>query len=119
MARAVMAMEDEFVVWLQQQTSEHESLAVGIGDDGAVLRWGDEADLVIAADLLAEGIHFQLEQLGPHRVGRKALAVNLSDLAAMAAQPVAATISLLLPPPGSRPFGPRDTRRSVAPGRGV
>ena len=94
-------MEHEFIRWLQQRTDTNVALAVGIGDDGAVLRWGDEANLVVAADLLAEGTHFELAALGPHRVGRKALAVNLSDLAAMAARPVAATISLLLPRQGA------------------
>jgi thiamine-monophosphate kinase len=94
-------MESELIDWLRERTGGHDSLALGIGDDGAILRWGDDANLVVAADLLAEGTHFRLEPLGPRRVGRKALAVNLSDVAAMAARPVAATVSLLLPRQGA------------------
>lgn len=102
-------MESELIQWLRQRTDGHDSLALGIGDDGAILRWPADAsldanlgaNLVMAADLLAEGTHFRLDELGPRRVGRKALAVNLSDMAAMAAQPVAATVSLLLPRQGA------------------
>ncbi|MEZ6070745.1 MAG: thiamine-phosphate kinase [Pirellulales bacterium] len=96
-----MSLEAEFVDWLKEQVGRHEALCVGIGDDGAVVRWGDAdkhgGEAVVVADLLAEGTHFVLDVLGPRRVGRKALAVNLSDLAAMAAIPVAATVSVLLP----------------------
>ncbi|MCA9102703.1 MAG: thiamine-monophosphate kinase [Planctomycetales bacterium] len=96
-----MSLEAEFVDWLKEQVGRHEALCVGIGDDGAVVHWGDAdkhgGEAVVVADLLAEGTHFVLDVLGPRRVGRKALAVNLSDLAAMAAIPVAATVSVLLP----------------------
>ena len=51
--------------------------------------------LVIATDLIAEGVHFEAAT-EPRQIGHKALAVNLSDLAAMAARPVGATVSLLL-----------------------
>lgn len=59
--------------------------AVGPGDDAAVLPWGDE-DLVVTTDLIAEGTHFHCDA-PPEDVGRFAAAVNLSDLAAMGAQP--------------------------------
>ena len=65
---------------------------VGIGDDAAVL--DVRGPVVVCTDLVAEGVHFTAEA-PPHLVGRKALAVNLSDCAAMAAVPVAAFVGLL------------------------
>ena len=53
---------------------------------------------MITTDGLAEGIHFNRRFVGPADIGHKALAVNLSDLAAMGASPRAALLSLLLPP---------------------
>ena len=65
---------------------------VGIGDDGAVLSPAGRA--VVCCDLVAEGVHFGSET-DPALIGRKALAVNLSDCAAMAARPTAAFVGLL------------------------
>jgi len=62
------------------------SVVRGIGDDAAVLDPGGEAYLLVAADACQEGVHFR-RQDGPERIGRKALAVNLSDLAAMGGRP--------------------------------
>jgi thiamine-monophosphate kinase len=78
---------------------------VGPGDDAAVLRLG-EADsqagrYVVTCDLLADGVHFRTNRDDPRRIGRKALAVNLSDLAAMAARPVAGFFAVALPRLGS------------------
>ncbi len=70
----------------------------GIGDDCAVLPLdGDEA-LVFTTDLLVENVHFLRSAASAREVGRKALAVNLSDIAAMGARPVATLLSLALPP---------------------
>src|SRR6266446_3015851 len=52
--------------------------------------------------MLLEGSCFRLAEAGPRRVGRKAMAVNLSDIAAMAGRPVAAVVSLGLPRAGGR-----------------
>lgn len=68
---------------------------IGIGDDAAVLS-GDPA-LVITQDLLVEGVHFRLSTTDMASLGHKALAVNISDIAAMGARPVAALIGLGLP----------------------
>jgi thiamine-monophosphate kinase len=73
------------------------SLVKGIGDDAAVLRQNDKTDLVVSADLLVEGIDFRLEWSTPHDLGRKALAVSLSDIAAMGATPRFAMVSLGIP----------------------
>lgn len=69
---------------------------VGIGDDGAVLRVPMEKELVVSMDTLVAGIHFAHDS-DPESIGHKALAVNLSDIAAMGAEPVWATLSLTLP----------------------
>ena len=71
-------------------------LLVGIGDDTAVLK-KTEHDLLFAADMLMDGIHFKLKDIDPMLVGRKALAVNLSDIAAMGGRPIAVTVSLAVP----------------------
>jgi thiamine-monophosphate kinase len=73
---------------------------VGIGDDAAVLQGAANGQLVVTTDMLMDGVDFQLAECDPARVGRKALAVNLSDLAAMAARPVAAFVSVALPQRG-------------------
>lgn len=95
-------MELDFIAWLREQLPEHPNLRLGPGDDAAILRWAGQGDCVVTTDLLTDGIHFQLDQAGAARVGRKAMAVNLSDLAAMAARPHSAVISLLLPRAGAR-----------------
>jgi len=69
---------------------------IGIGDDGAVIAQSAEADLVVALDTLISGVHFP-EQTRPFDIGWKALAVNLSDLAAMGAEPAWFTLALTLP----------------------
>lgn len=69
----------------------------GIGDDAAVLAPARGMVEVVTADALVEGIHFRREWSSPADIGHKALAVNLSDLAAMGATPRAALLSLTLP----------------------
>jgi thiamine-monophosphate kinase len=61
---------------------------------------GDRNDCVVTTDLLTDGVDFVLDRTAPRRIGHKALAVNLSDLAAMATRPVAAVIALALPRQG-------------------
>lgn len=68
----------------------------GIGDDTAVVERSD-GDILLAADMLLEGVHFDLATATPFQVGRKVLAVNLSDVAAMAGRPKYALVSLALP----------------------
>ncbi len=69
------------------------AVRVGIGDDAAVLAGG----LVASCDLLVEDVHFRLATSSFEDLGWKALAVNLSDLAAMGADPVCALVGLGLP----------------------
>ncbi|MCC7257861.1 MAG: thiamine-phosphate kinase [Gammaproteobacteria bacterium] len=73
---------------------------LGIGDDAAVTRLAAGHDLVTAADAIFEGVHFPAGT--PARaIGHRCLAVNLSDLAAMGAEPLWATLALSLPAPDS------------------
>ena len=71
-------------------------VALGIGDDCALLAPAPGMQLAVSTDMLVEGQHF-LSTVDPGRLGHKALAVNLSDLAACGARPVAFTLSLALP----------------------
>jgi thiamine-monophosphate kinase len=69
---------------------------LGVGDDCAVLAPAPGMQLCVSSDMLVEGRHF-LSTIAPERLGHKALAVNLSDLAACGAEPMAFTLSLALP----------------------
>jgi thiamine-monophosphate kinase len=69
-----------------------------IGDDAAILRPRKTDDLVLSTDAQVEGVHFRFERESARTIGRRALAVNLSDLAAMGAKPVGALLSLCAPP---------------------
>jgi thiamine-monophosphate kinase len=68
-----------------------------IGDDAAILRPRKADDLVLSTDAQVEGVHFQFAREAPRTIGRRALAVSLSDLAAMGARPVGALLSLCAP----------------------
>jgi len=70
---------------------------VGIGDDAAVVEPERNALEVLTTDALVEGVHFDRAFVGAGDIGHKALAVNLSDLAAMGAEPRFALLSLMLP----------------------
>ncbi len=74
------------------------SLLIGPGDDAAVVRPGRAALQVLTTDALVEHVHFSRAWASPESIGHKALAVNLSDLAAMGALPRWALLSLVLPP---------------------
>jgi thiamine-monophosphate kinase len=90
-------MELEFIEWLRHRLPAHPSLLIGAGDDAAVLRLADRQGCVVTVDMLTDGVDFVLPRDSAQRVGRKSLAVNLSDLAAMAARPVAAVVAVALP----------------------
>ncbi len=72
------------------------SVDVGIGDDGAVLNVPEKHQLVVVTDTLVAGVHFPVETLA-YDIAWKALAVNLSDLAAMGAEPACYSLALTLP----------------------
>ena len=72
------------------------SAALGVGDDAALLRPSAGMELAVSTDLLLEGTHFRAGA-DARKLGHKALAVNLSDMAAMGAAPRWATLALALP----------------------
>ena len=75
----------------------HEDVYAGIGDDCAVLEGPPGERILVTTDMLLEGVHFLRGGTGPYLLGWKALAVNLSDLAAMGGRPWAAFLALGLP----------------------
>ncbi len=77
-------------------TGASPAVVIGIGDDTAVVSASDGL-ILLAADMLLEGVHFDLATATPFQIGRKTLAVNLSDVAAMGGRPKYALVSLALP----------------------
>ena len=91
-------MELELVRQLCHAFPGHPAMKLGPGDDAAILEWpGMNPQMAVSTDLLTEGVDFFLERMNPRKIGRKSLAVNVSDLAAMAAEPVGCVISVALP----------------------
>jgi len=82
--------------YFTRQPLRRADVALGIGDDAALLRVPAGQCLAVSIDTLVEGVHF-LPEIAPADLGYRALAVNLSDLAAMGAQPAWATLALTLP----------------------
>jgi len=72
-------------------------VVLGIGDDAAVLRLARGEDLAVSTDALVEGVHFRWSGESPERIGRRAMAAALSDLAAMGADPIGVTVALAAP----------------------
>lgn len=89
-------MEHGFIAWAKQRATRLPKIKLGIGDDCALIE-SDGSDWVVTTDSLCEGTHFILAECGPQAVGKKLVGVNLSDLASMAARPVAVFLSLCLP----------------------
>lgn len=71
-------------------------LLVGIGDDAALIRVGDRRLLIVTTDLLIEGTHFRRDIMDPYSLGWKSIAVNISDIAAMAGSPTYTFTSIAL-----------------------
>jgi thiamine-monophosphate kinase len=89
-------MAGEFELIARHFTRPVSRAALGVGDDCALLRVEAGMQLAVSSDMLVEGRHF-LSTVAPDRLGHKALAVNLSDLAACGAEPLAFTLALALP----------------------
>src|SRR5947208_12974848 len=94
--------EFAYIDWLRRRTPSDPRVPIGPGDDAAALRLTPGLPCLVTTDMLLEGSCFKLAEAGPRRVGRKAMAVNLSDIAAMAGRPVAALVSAGLPRQGGR-----------------
>ena len=82
--------------FFKAKSIQRKDVIIGIGDDGAVTRIPQGQALVTTTDTLLSGVHF-LADTPPHAIAQKAIAVNLSDLAAMGAEPAWISLSLSLP----------------------
>jgi thiamine-monophosphate kinase len=91
------AGEFGLIRWIRDRTPTRKSTILGIGDDCAILRPSSSSELLVTTDMLMDGRHFRLEVHGAEAVGYKAMAVNLSDIAAMAGRPTAAVVAVALP----------------------
>lgn len=92
-----MSSEFDIIKQLQlAQSVDRAELVLGIGDDAAVLDIPKGKQLVISTDTLNAGVHFPVDT-SPQDIGFKSLAVNLSDMAAMGAEPFAVNLSLAMP----------------------
>ncbi|MDQ3618387.1 MAG: thiamine-phosphate kinase [Pseudomonadota bacterium] len=90
------AAEFELIERIRARALHRDDVILGIGDDAAIVQVPAGQHLVVATDTLNAGVHFPVDT-APADIGWKALAVNLSDLAAMGAQPAWCTLSLSLP----------------------
>jgi thiamine-monophosphate kinase len=88
--------EFDLISRIRQRAAPRDDVVLGIGDDAALLRVPPGELLVVATDTLNGGVHFP-DDTASADIGWKALAVNLSDLAAMGARPAWCTLSLSLP----------------------
>ena len=90
--------EQDLIRWIRERSQDFPSSMVQhIGDDCAVFDPRSHSKLAVTADMLLEEVHFLRRWISPYFLGRKSLLVNLSDLAAMGAQPYACLLTLALP----------------------
>jgi len=82
---------------IKAKTKVDKSVICGIGDDAAVLKINKSKSLLFTSDILIEDVHFKRKNATPYQIGRKSLAVNISDIAAMGGVPKYALLSVGLP----------------------
>jgi thiamine-monophosphate kinase len=90
-------VERVFIDWLRSQVTSSESVVLGPADDCAIVDVNPGRQEVLTTDMLMDGVDFICSQQDLAQIGRKCMAVNLSDLAAMGATPKFALVSLSLP----------------------
>jgi thiamine-monophosphate kinase len=89
--------EEEILRCIRRMIPESPEIPVGIGDDAACLAFDRKSYLLFTVDAVVDGVDFHLAKISPEAVGRKTLAQNLSDIAAMGGLPLYAVVSLGLP----------------------
>jgi thiamine-monophosphate kinase len=92
-----MASESDFLDWIRSQQALSPLVSLAAGDDLAVLKWPVGELLLVGADQVLDGVHFDASIHTPRQIGRKAMNRNLSDCAAMACLPAAAIATVALP----------------------
>jgi len=90
--------EWKLIEWIRKRTQLNPAMVpIGPGDDMALVSLGGDSQCLVTVDVLLEGTHFDLAKATPRQVGYKAMAVSLSDVAAMAAKPLCAVAWVGLP----------------------
>jgi thiamine-monophosphate kinase len=107
--------EDRITGWLRSRTPGGGRVLVGIGDDAAVVR-SPRGHTLLTTDMLVEGVDFRRDWTTPRELGRKSVAVNMSDLAAIGARPLFFTVALALPE-GVPPRWVRELHRGLTDAR--
>ncbi|WP_099355420.1 thiamine-phosphate kinase [Fredinandcohnia onubensis] len=94
-----MALQDEFhfIYQIKPKRVAQSGLIAGIGDDAALFRPTPGMEQIICMDTMVEGVHFTSQTMDPFQVGYKALAVNISDIAAMGGIPTYYLVSIAIP----------------------
>ena len=91
-----MTSEQDIIARYFTRPPQRSDVVLGVGDDAAILKPRQNVELLISVDTLVEGVHFS-QDIDPAALGHRSLAVNLSDMAAMGAEPAWATLALVLP----------------------
>ena len=107
--------ERDLIAAIRARVTTPPWLAVGIGDDAAVVKPERGALEILTTDALVESIHFDRRLSSPADIGWKALAVNLSDIAAMGGTPRLALLSLGIPEQNTARLWPTEMVSTLAP----
>ena len=99
-----MTGESQIISRVRARAARAERVVIGIGDDASVVEHNGETDILACSDLMVEGVHFRIDWAEPSLIGRKALAVTLSDIAAMGGVARFAMVSIALPKRSSPDF---------------
>lgn len=88
--------EFDFINKVIDSVKPHPKMILGPGDDTALIKNSEQEGSLITVDMLLDGTHFELAKTDPYLIGHKAMAVNISDIAAMGGTPYACVISVAL-----------------------